>query len=408
MSEPWGALASAAGSVDLGGWRLRPGEEPASTPMDDVPTDPASTAPEGKRVLLFRDTHHWCPFCERVLLQLEHKQVPYAVEYISLRDKPEWYTERVPTGLVPALELDGMLHYESETIMREVEAAFPENEVKMLPPEGSEEREWAEELIAMCDATDGESVGSAGYRFQAGGAFGEPPDESKLPELKAAFEAAVARLETALERSGGPFFLGAELSMVDAMYAPALERFGANLPLFRGYELRNNPAYPRLSGWFAAMDALPAYRKVKSDDGTHHAVMRRIFRLEAPAGATAGTEPAHGENGAAEAGAKLTKNREAVAADVMRNAGLSAFVEARGEAFVAGAVDATLRRLASALLEVDGGDDGEGEGDAKEASAVAAATLAFLRNRVSSPRDMSAAGAKAFRDATERLMTAAY
>jgi len=34
---------------------------------------------EGKEpeLLLFRDNSSWCPYCERVWLQLEEKQVPY-------------------------------------------------------------------------------------------------------------------------------------------------------------------------------------------------------------------------------------------------------------------------------------------------------------------------------------------
>lgn len=31
------------------------------------------------------------PFCHRLLLHLEHKQVPYTKEYVDFADKPEWY-----------------------------------------------------------------------------------------------------------------------------------------------------------------------------------------------------------------------------------------------------------------------------------------------------------------------------
>lgn len=52
---------------------------------------------------LYRDTNGWCPFCERVWLQLLVKGVPFNEELIDLRDKPAWYKELVPTTLVPAV-----------------------------------------------------------------------------------------------------------------------------------------------------------------------------------------------------------------------------------------------------------------------------------------------------------------
>ncbi len=53
-----------------------------------------------------------------------------------------------------------------------------------------------------------------------------------------------------------------DLSVVDIMYVPTLERLGANLPQARNMDIRTNPNYPRLAAWFAALDALPAYAKV--------------------------------------------------------------------------------------------------------------------------------------------------
>ena len=85
----------------------------ASLPVDE-PSSPVLT--------LYRDTNGWCPFCERVWLQLLIKGIPFNEELIDLRDKPEWYKEMVPTTLVPA-EL--VLH-----------ASF-EMEQAQLPPRGA-------------------------------------------------------------------------------------------------------------------------------------------------------------------------------------------------------------------------------------------------------------------------------
>ena len=66
----------------------------------------AATATTEEPVLtLYRDTNGWCPFCARVWLALEQKGVAYEEKLVNLRDKPTWFTDIVPTGLVPAVEL---------------------------------------------------------------------------------------------------------------------------------------------------------------------------------------------------------------------------------------------------------------------------------------------------------------
>ena len=40
------------------------------------------------------------------------------------------------------------------------------------------------------------------------------------------------------------------------------------LPKFRGVALRDNPDFPAVSRWLAAMEARPAYQRVRSDDQT--------------------------------------------------------------------------------------------------------------------------------------------
>jgi len=40
---------------------------------------------EAPRVKLYRDHAAWCPYCQKVWLQLEEKQVPYHLEKINMR-----------------------------------------------------------------------------------------------------------------------------------------------------------------------------------------------------------------------------------------------------------------------------------------------------------------------------------
>ena len=60
------------------------------------------------RVTLFRDHHAWCPYCQKVWLWLELKQIPYQIKKVTMRcygTKESWYLEKVPSGMLPAIEI---------------------------------------------------------------------------------------------------------------------------------------------------------------------------------------------------------------------------------------------------------------------------------------------------------------
>ena len=79
------------------------------------------------RVKLYRDHHAWCPYCEKVWLWLEESRVPYRVDKVTMfcyGEKEAWYKRRVPSGMLPALELDGELITESDVILGRLEAEF--------------------------------------------------------------------------------------------------------------------------------------------------------------------------------------------------------------------------------------------------------------------------------------------
>jgi glutathione S-transferase len=56
--------------------------------------------------------------------------------------------------------------------------------------------------------------------------------------------------------------------MIDAVYAPFLERIAASVPYYKGLPVRNNK-WAAVDGWYNAMDTRPAYQAMKSDDFTH-------------------------------------------------------------------------------------------------------------------------------------------
>ena len=81
-------------------------------------------------VTLYRDQAAWCPYCQKVWLQLETKKIPYKIIKIPLRcygDKPESFMRVNPSGSLPVATIKGMTISESNDIMYTLEREFPDH-----------------------------------------------------------------------------------------------------------------------------------------------------------------------------------------------------------------------------------------------------------------------------------------
>ncbi|MBW4687943.1 MAG: glutathione S-transferase N-terminal domain-containing protein [Komarekiella atlantica HA4396-MV6] len=380
----------------------RPGQSPSTAPIpSSLQKLPSNTEPP---VLLYRDTNSWCPFCERVWFALEEKEIPFATEFIDLSNKPKWYTDLVPTTLVPAAKIEGNLVYESKDILLALEARFPH---PALLPENPEENAVARQLV--------EEAETNGFRNLAYKFLREAPiDSDELAKLQAEFEAKLDELEQALAKYPGPYFVST-FSLVDIMYSPHLDRLAANLPVYRGYHLKGNPRFPRINAWFDALNQRPAYDLVKSDNITNNLLLRRRWGVEPianplPLDATDSEKIQY----RAEAAERLSDNREVAIADIIKNSGVQALAADGDFTTVKDAVDFHLRQLADYLIHSNGTTLSGGRTGGKNSTvdpifaAVGAITFAYLRNRICAPRDMSAGAATAFRAAIAKLLTSVY
>lgn len=205
------------------------------------------------RVTLYRDNHAWCPYCQKVWLWLEEKQIPYRVEKITMfcyGEKESWYKRKVRSGMLPAIELDGRIITESDDILISLEQVYGVLGLGMKDPTVLPLRRL-ERLL-----------------FRAWCAWLCYPASSARQELenRAQFKEVVIEVENALGVSPSPYFLS-EFGTVDVIFTPYLERMNASLYYYKGYSLRREN--PRLSDWFAAMESRPTYRGTQSDFHTH-------------------------------------------------------------------------------------------------------------------------------------------
>ncbi|MEB3227024.1 MAG: glutathione S-transferase family protein [Synechocystis sp.] len=205
------------------------------------------------RVTLYRDNHAWCPYCQKVWLWLEEKRIPYRVKKITMfcyGQKESWYKVIVPSGMLPALELDGQLYTESDDILMALDAAFGPlgrtmQDSTVLPLRRLERllfRAWCNWLC---------------YPPVLPGA-----DQRNRQQ----FIEVVNQVEAAIAATSGPYFLE-DFSVADVVFTPYIERMNASLFYYKGYSLREEN--PFLRAWFAAMETRSAYRGTQSDFHTH-------------------------------------------------------------------------------------------------------------------------------------------
>jgi glutathione S-transferase len=205
------------------------------------------------RVTLYRDNHAWCPYCQKIWLWLEEKQIPYRIEKVTMfcyGEKESWYKRKVPSGMLPAIELDGRIIKESDDILIALEKVFGPlsqgmEDSTVLPLRQLERllfRAWCGWLC-----------------YPAGSSQQEQRNREQ-------FVGVVARIEEALARTPGPYFLS-DFGIVDVIFTPYVERMNASLYYYKGYSLREEN--PRLSAWFAAMESRSTYCGTQSDFHTH-------------------------------------------------------------------------------------------------------------------------------------------
>jgi glutathione S-transferase len=205
------------------------------------------------RVTLFRDHHAWCPYCQKVWLWLEEKQIPYRIEKVTMfcyGEKEQWYKQKVPSGMLPALQLDNRLITESDDILLALEQAFGPLTHAMEAPNVLTLRRLERLLFrAWCNWLCSPS---------------NLPWEEKRKREK--FVEIVGIVEEALAETPGSYFLE-EFGTADLIFTPYVERMNASLYYYKGYSLREEN--PRLKAWFDAMETRPTYRGTQSDFHTH-------------------------------------------------------------------------------------------------------------------------------------------
>ncbi|XP_068183211.1 glutathione S-transferase omega-1-like [Antennarius striatus] len=184
----------------------------------------------------------FCPFALRTKLVLTAKGIKHEVININLKDKPDWFLERNPLGLVPTLETPaGEVIYESPITCEYLDEVYPNS--KLLPST---------------------PYGKAQYRMMLEHFSKIPPYFSKIlmgrkkgedvSGLEGELKEKLAKCNKDLVDKKTKFFGGDSITMIDYMMWPWFDRLGV-LDLKNCYDQT-----PELKKWTERMYEDPAVK----------------------------------------------------------------------------------------------------------------------------------------------------
>lgn len=183
-----------------------------------------------------------CPWVQRAAIVLREKQVGFEFRHISRDNRPDWFLAISPHRKVPVLSIDGRVSlFESNAIAEYLDETL----LPRLHPEDpvlrATNRAWTDYVPSFAEAIS---------------ALGYVDSEADYHKATAKIPVPFERLERALEKQGsGPYFNGTAYSLVDAAYAPFLQRYAF---LDRIRPLGHLERFPRLKAWSAALLQRPS------------------------------------------------------------------------------------------------------------------------------------------------------
>lgn len=172
------------------------------------------------------------------MIVLRAKNVQFKVTYIDLRDKPGWFLEISPHGKVPVLVVDERPLFESNAIAEYLDETVVPQLHPVDPIKKARNRAWTDFVPDFSRALGAVSYAKDQETMQAGFELAR----QRLDRLEEAIR---------LERGNdGPYFNGDQLCLVDASYAPFLQRFTIVERVIQSGLLND---YPLIQAWTNAL-----------------------------------------------------------------------------------------------------------------------------------------------------------
>lgn len=187
-----------------------------------------------------------CPFVQRAVITLKHKNIDFDITYIDLADPPGWFLEMSPLKKVPVLKVDDEILFESAVINEYLDEITGGDLQPKDPLERAKNRAWIEFASDML-----------GNMFMMKTA----KDEAGFRKYRDLLVDQLGRVEKRL--GDGPWFNGEQFTLADTAFAP----------LFRHLAVADNrlsmldpETMPRVTAWSKRLLELPEVRDSVVED----------------------------------------------------------------------------------------------------------------------------------------------
>ena len=187
-----------------------------------------------------------CPFVQRAVITLKHKNIDFDITYIDLADPPDWFLEMSPLGKVPVLKVDDEILFESAVINEYLDEITGGELQPADPLARAKNRAWIEFASNM--------LGNM-YMLKMS------KDEDSYNKYRDLLVSQLQRVENRL--GDGPWFNGEQFSLADTAFAP-LFRHGSTGD--GKLSFIDPQTMPRVQAWSQRLLALPAVSESVVDE----------------------------------------------------------------------------------------------------------------------------------------------
>ena len=154
-----------------------------------------------------------CPWVQRAAIVLRAKNIEYDITYIDRNHRPEWFLKISPHAKVPVLRIgDNDTLFESNAIAEYLDETAAPQLHPADPLTRARNRAWTDYVSTFASAISTTAYADSEEEFTK--------KSAKIAEVFGKLDEALAK-----RGNGGPYFNGPKLSLVDAAYAPFLQRY---------------------------------------------------------------------------------------------------------------------------------------------------------------------------------------
>ncbi|CAI0450926.1 unnamed protein product [Linum tenue] len=178
-----------------------------------------------------------CPFCQRVLLTMEEKNLPYDMKLVDLSNKPEWFLKLSPEGKVPVVNFDDKWVPDSDVITQSLEEKFPDPPLA-APPEKS---------------SVGSKIFSTFIGFLKSKDPGDGTEQALLNELTS-FDEYI--------KENGPYINGEKVSAADLSLGPKLYHLEIALSHYKSWSVPDS--LPHVKSYMQAIFTMDSFVKTRA------------------------------------------------------------------------------------------------------------------------------------------------